>query len=114
MRTPSSQPPLLGAWGGEHIALELRSGGSSVELDCAHGTIDEPIVVAADGSFTARGTLTRERGGPVTETDVENTRPARYRGKVSGGKMTLTLDGGDFTETFTLAKDRPAQIVKCL
>ncbi|MGZ5492379.1 MAG: hypothetical protein ACXW3E_02260 [Thermoanaerobaculia bacterium] len=115
-RARSSPSALLGSWGGEHIQLDLQIGGGRVELDCAHGTIDESIVVGGEGTFAVRGTLTLERGGPVTDTDVENTRPARYRGKVSEERiaLTITVDGGDVAESFTLVRNRLPRITKCL
>lgn len=116
VRTRPAPAPLIGSWGGEHIGLELQVGVGRVELDCAHGTIDEAIIPAADGTFAVRGTFMLERGGPITNTDVENIRPARYRGKISGEKMELTIivDSADLSEAFTLVRDQFPRIVKCL
>jgi hypothetical protein len=116
VRNRPAAAPLVGSWGGEHIGLDLQVGVSRVELDCAHGTIDEAIIPAADGTFEVRGTFTLERGGPITDTDVENIRPARYRGKISGGTMDLTIivDGTALSEAFVLVRDQFPRIVKCL
>lgn len=107
---------IASAWGGEHIGLELETDRGKVELDCAHGTIDEPFTLAADGSFSVRGTFTPEHGGPISDAEVANTRPARYEGVVRGDEMTLTIlvDGRPLPFRYTLRRDEFPRIVKCL
>ena len=73
---------LSGIWGGKHISLDLRDSSSSVEYDCAHGTIDEPIEPDQNGSFVAVGTHVFEHGGPVIEDEVPDAHPARYSGVI--------------------------------
>jgi len=34
-----------GVWGGQHIRAEVTDSGADIEFDCAHGTIDQPIVL---------------------------------------------------------------------
>lgn len=112
-----SVPSVLArAWGGEHIGLELDSNRGTVELDCAHGTIDEPIRPTADGSFSARGTFTYEHGGPISDAEVADTRPARYEGLVRGDEMALTIrvDGQPLPFSFSLRRDEFPRVVKCL
>ena len=105
-----------GAWGGEHIGLEVTDGGGRVEYDCAHGTIDQKIVTDAAGRFEARGTHVRERGGPARRGEPEDKHPAVYRGQIKGHTMTLSVtesDTGESAGTFTLTLGREPHIVKC-
>lgn len=105
-----------GAWGGEHIGLEVTEQGATVEYDCAHGTIDEKVVTDAVGNFNLRGTHVREHGGPVRKDEREDSHPAAYKGKIKGDTMTLTVtetDTGETVGTFTLTLGRQPRITKC-
>jgi hypothetical protein len=105
-----------GVWGGRGVQLEVEARGATVEFDCAHGRI-ESLTLDADGNFEARGRIVAERGGPVRVDEREEERPARFTGKVSGEKMTLTVtpEGGDPWEpTFTLTLGGGARLRKCL
>lgn len=107
-------PP--GTWGGDHVLLEVAAGGASLELDCAHGTVEGAIQLDTEGRFDVGGTYVQERGGPVRE-GGEDARPARYTGRVEGKTMTLTIavgDGGDALGPFELGHGRSARLTKCL
>ena len=70
MATPTPSPASRvppGAWGGTGIALEVTASGARIELDCAHGTIEAPLALDAEGGFDLPGTLVRERPGPVRD-----------------------------------------------
>src|SRR5438477_2009668 len=54
-----------GAWGGQHITIEVNESSATVEFDCAHGQIDGPLVVDRRGRFNLKGTFEGEHGGPV-------------------------------------------------
>ena len=103
-----------GAWGGEHISLEVGSKSATIEYDCAHGVIDGPLEMDANGRFNLKGTHTPERGGPVRDNDQPPAHPAKYVGSISGNTMTLTLklEGAD-DETFTLEKGKEGNLFKC-
>ncbi len=108
---------LIGDWGGEHVALTITPGGGSLEFDCAHGTIDEPIRPAANGTFDAAGVYVREHGGPIREDEPPDSHPARYRGRVDGSRMTLTVtltDGEEWIAQYALTQGAPARVYKCL
>lgn len=114
---------LKGLWGGRHISLQVTDAGARVEYDCGRGTIDAPIRTDPAGRFDLRGTHTEERGGPVRAPDIREAeegaaagRPARYKGRVTGGRMTLTVtlaDTGEEIGTFSLAHGREPEIVRC-
>jgi hypothetical protein len=103
-----------GTWGGEHVRLTVEDAGGKIEFDCAHGNLDEPLVLDASGHFDVKGSLVGE-GGPVRKDDAGNARPARYRGETDGESMSLevTLEGGESAGTFSLAKGGSARLVKC-
>jgi hypothetical protein len=103
-----------GAWGGDHISIEVGSKSATIEYDCAHGTIEGPLEIDAKGRFNLRGTHTPERGGPISADEQSKSQPAKFVGSISGNKMTLTLklEGAD-DETFTLEKGKEANLFKC-
>jgi hypothetical protein len=106
-----------GQWGGEHILLNVTGRGGSFELDCAHGSIDEPLAAGGDGSFDVRGRYVRERGGPEIAGRPPDSYPARLTGRVDGARMTLRIvlsDSGETAGEFTLERGREPRLTKCL
>jgi hypothetical protein len=84
-----------GQWGGEHVVLTVAEADTTIEFDCAHGTINGPINVLEQGRFSATGTFTRE-GGPTRPGDPGG-RSAVYEGSVRDNTMSMTVrlsDGG--------------------
>ncbi|MDQ3917717.1 MAG: hypothetical protein M3348_04515 [Acidobacteriota bacterium] len=105
-----------GVWGGEHVRLDVSEGGAAVEFDCANGSIDQPVVLDAEGRFEVKGRFAAEHGGPVRRDETDNTRPARYAGQVKGDTLTLTVNVGDSKEsvgTFTLTRGSQGRLMKC-
>jgi hypothetical protein len=104
-----------GAWGGPQGNLRVGPGSATIELPCAHGTIDSSIVLDASGRFDVPGTFVRE-GGPTRE--IEDSIPARFKGIVSGPKMTLTIElSGDPSQAvgpFSLTQGVSGRLIKCL
>jgi len=113
--TPSSGRRLeAGSWGGQHVGMEITENGARLEYDCAHGTIDEPIVLDADGRFEAGGTQSRERPGPTRQGEKDNSVPASYTGTVNGDQLTLRVSvGGQAAAAFTLIRGRAPRLIKC-
>jgi hypothetical protein len=107
---------VTGHWGGQHVVLDATENGGTIEYDCAHGRIMEPLRVDEDGSFRARGTHTREHGGPIRKDERPAERAATYAGKVTGAQMHLTVTLADPDETlgtFDLERDARGRLVKC-
>jgi hypothetical protein len=106
-----------GVWGGHHIQMQVTESGALIEYDCAHGTIEEPLVLDGEGRFEATGTHVRERGGPVREGDKPDSHPARYAGRVNGKTMTLSVtltDTRQSLDMYTLTQGDSGRIMKCL
>src|SRR5262245_51610543 len=80
-----------GSCGGVHIGLTVGEKDASIEMDCAHGTIDGTIAPDKHGRFEVAGRYVRERPGPIRLGDDTSGQPVRYRGEMSGDKLTLTI-----------------------
>lgn len=105
-----------GMWGGEHIRMSVGANGAKIEYDCAHGTIDQPIRIDRNGRFDVRGTHTREAGGPVRIDNPPRGQAARYVGRISGTRMTLSVSlvgSGQAVGTFSLDFGAEPRIFKC-
>jgi hypothetical protein len=79
-------------FGGEGIQLTVREVGADLEWDCAVGRIEEPFRLSDEGFFDLDGTRTSGIGGPIREDDPPRPEEARYRGRVSGSSMTLSVE----------------------
>jgi hypothetical protein len=105
-----------GVWGGKHISLEVTKTGGSLEYDCAHGTIDEKIILDGKGQFRVSGTHVEEHGGPTRQSEKSGGYPVVYTGQVRDGKMKLSIlrkDNKKVVGTFTLVRGQEPFIVKC-
>jgi hypothetical protein len=106
----------IGAWGGEHIALEVTGAGATVEFDCAHGTIDETLTLDSSGRFDVAGSLTRESPGPIRGDDPSRAAPARYSGSLEDSTLTVTVvltESKDTVGVFTLKRGAQPRLFKC-
>ena len=115
---PPSKPQRVsaGTWGGTGIALEVTESGGTIDYDCAHGTISEPILLDDGGRFEVKGVHYREHGGPVRDGEGGNGQPVRYSGQVRGDEMTLTVRpeaGGDVIGNYTLVRGKMGRVRKC-
>ena len=107
---------LVGIWGGPHAGVSFRGGLAEVQFDCAAGSIDDPVVPAADGAFMAKGTYRAGAKGPVRVGEFFRSQRATYSGQVAGSVMTLNVMLEDNTALgpFTLAEGQPPQLTRCL
>jgi len=105
---------VVGSWGGQHIALALSDSGGTVEYDCAHGAIREPVRTQ-DGAFQAQGIHLRDHGGPVRIDELIDSVPTLYIGHVDGNQMTLRVfAGADTLGPFELGRDQSPLLLRCL
>lgn len=108
---------VAGVWGGQHIRMEVTDDGAQIEFDCAHSTMDEPVVLDHHGRFEVKGKFTREHGGPVRSERAPNSSPVRYIGQVEGQTMTLTIRHDETGESFgdyTLTQGSQGRLMKCM
>ena len=112
-----SQIDLTGKWGGEHIGMVVSDSSATLEYDCAHGTIDEPIIPDDEGRFEVIGVHVFEHGGPIRIDEIPDEHPALYKGHIVGNEMTLILvltDTDTEIGTFSLTRGVEPLIYKCL
>ena len=107
---------LTGTWGGAHIGIMVGEKSATLDYDCAHGTISEPLSPDENGKFEVVGVHIREHGGPILLGDIPDEHPASYKGFIKGNEMTLTVtltDSGEEVGTFSLTRGSPPQVQKC-
>jgi hypothetical protein len=105
-----------GVWGGKHIRFEVTERGANIEYDCARGTIEGPVVVNGRGRFNVEGMHYEERGGPARAGEESAGYRVRLSGTVGGSLLKLTVTRAGTRRvvgTFTLARDREPELVKC-
>jgi hypothetical protein len=118
--TVSADPERVsaGKWGGRGAQLEVTAKGGSIELDCAHGTLDEPLQLGAEGTFDVKGTFVLERAGPSREDGGGQGPPVRYRGRLQGDTLSLTIvrDGEPTAELaqVKVTRGQAGRLRKCL
>jgi hypothetical protein len=107
-----------GKWGGRGARLELTAKGGTIELDCANGTFDAPLVLDAAGAFDVKGTLVRERPGPIFEGVSPKGEAVRYKGRLEGDTLSLKIvtDDEKARELGSVKATRggQARLTKCL
>jgi len=97
--------------------METSEGGATIEYDCAHGSIDQPIFVDEAGRFEVKGLHSREHGGPIREGEQAKGEPVRYVGQTDGDTLSLTVrfvNRDETIGTFTLVRGKPGRIRRCL
>lgn len=105
-----------GLWGGAHLRMNVTGEGAVLEFDCASGQIGAPFVIDSEGRFDLPGTYTRQGPGPIRIGREPSARPARYAGRVEGGRLTLSvkLEGADKSlGEYTLTRGSEGRVVKC-
>ena len=106
-----------GAWGGQGVHIEVTEKSATIEFDCAHGTIDGPLMMDSKGQFNWKGTYSRERGGPVRIDETAKAQAATYSGGIKAKTMTLILKLASEEkplQTFTLSQGASGRLRKCL
>jgi hypothetical protein len=107
---------LVGLWGGEHISMQVTELRSTVEYDCAHGTIDQRIAIDRRGRFDVSGMQVAERGGPVRQNEQLAGYPVRFAGQVNGKRMKLSVRNSvtkELVGIFTLVYGGEPKLRKC-
>ena len=104
-----------GDWGGEHVRLTVTESGGTIEFDCAHGTLDEPLALDAERPLRRQGPPRRGGRPHPARTRRERALPPAIAATSDGRLMSLevTLEGGESAGTFSLAKGGAARLFKC-
>jgi hypothetical protein len=107
----------VGLWGGEHISMQVTDQHTTIEYDCAHGTIDQRIALDRRGRFNVSGMQVQERGGPARQDGQLGGYPVRFSGQVNGKTMKLSVRNSVTKELigdFTLILGSEPKLRKCL
>jgi hypothetical protein len=101
----------LGVWGNGEASISVTKNLSSIQFTCATGSIQGPIALSKQGTFSIAGKYNR-LSGPATINEKFN-RPfdANYTGKVVGDLLTLivqvdSLDIKDLTFILNYGDER--------
>jgi hypothetical protein len=103
-------------WGGPHVSIVTSEKNVTLEFDCAEGIILNEIKPDADGNFSAEGTYTPQRGGPVKKDSPLNDLPAIYKGTIHGNTMQLQVvlaNQDQRPPPLTLTRGQAGRVVKC-
>lgn len=106
-----------GSWGSGHMGMLVEPDGASIEFDCGHGSIEQPILLDKKGRFNVEGIYVREHGGPIRQDEPADAHPARYTGRVNRKMMSITVTLTDTMETvggFILIYGQSPYVTKCL
>ena len=122
-RIPARMPDhLIGIWGGPHAGVDFQGGLADVQFDCASGTIDDPSIRRADGSFSVKGTYRTGPPGPVKVGQFFKSQDAIYSGQVTKERREeraapddaeCALEDGTSLGPFTLTEGMPPQLTHC-
>ena len=109
------RPVLQGVWGGDQAGLTISRDGGSVQIFCAFGAIDQPVVADASGRFNVAGTFTPMSGAaPIGGLPRY---PASYSGTTDGHTMTLNITVPNLrlnAGPFTLVHGVPSSLTPCM
>lgn len=103
-------------WGGPHVSMVASEKNVTLEFDCAEGVILNPIKPDSSGNFSAEGTFTPQRGGPVKKDSPPNDLPATYKGTIHGDTMHLEVfltNNEQQPAPLTLTRGQAGHVVKC-
>lgn len=107
---------IVGTWGGDRMMVTVTPTGATLKTDCAEGTIEAPVAIRSDGSFSSVGTFTRYHPGPQRADATPPDRSAAFTGHLSGADgMTLIVhpQGGEESR-YTLRRNARVKLVRCL
>ena len=104
-----------GSLGGIGIRIDVVASETRLEFDCAHASL-APLVLDADNQFDVTGALVLEHAGPLRQDEPERTEPARYRGRLDGETVTLSVtltDSGESAGSYSATRGQPPRLRKC-
>jgi hypothetical protein len=90
---PSDGALALGTWGGENSGMIVSDTAMHLHVACTYGDVSGRIALA-NGQFDVAGSYLL-RAYPIA---IGPTMPARFVGRVDGGKATVTVTVNDTVE----------------
>jgi len=78
---------VTGTWGGENAGLIADDTSAHVHIGCTYGNVHQGIVPDASGRFDVPG----EQNITAHPVDLGVLHPARFSGRVEGGRMSLIV-----------------------
>lgn len=115
-KVPAPGPDRSNTWGGEHLVAVVGDTSTTLQYDCAHGTMSGAPKPDATGRFTAAGTHVFEHGGPVRADEPEDRHTATFTGRIRGSTMTLTVQVSGMSATlgpFSLERGDSGRLNRC-
>jgi hypothetical protein len=91
---PSDGTLALGTWGGDNSGMIVSDTAMHLHVACTYGDVSGRIALGANGQFDVAGSYLL-RAYPIA---VGPTMPARFVGRVDGGKATVTVTVNDTVE----------------
>ena len=88
---PAGGTLAVGTWGGDNAGVIVTDSITHVHIACTFGDVSGEIRLDGDGRFTADGSYVL-RAYPVM---IGEPVPARFTGRVSGRRLTLTVEVND-------------------
>jgi len=104
---------LSGTWGGREAALIISKGGADLTFACGAGHVKGAIALHRDGRFEVAGTFMQLRGAAPPRGQSVPEQRVRYRGRVSGKTLTLTVQFPDSHQTYTLTRGAADEVPRC-
>src|SRR5829696_5215472 len=84
----------LGTWGGENSGMIVSDTAMHLHVACTYGDVSGRISLSANGQFDVAGSYLL-RAYPIV---IGPTMPARFVGRVEGGRATITVTVNDTVE----------------
>jgi len=88
----------LGTWGGDNSGMIVGDTAMHIHVGCTYGDVSGRVPVSGDGAFDVQGRYTL-RAYPIV---VGPEMPARFVGRISGAKATVTVTVTDTVEHKTV------------
>jgi len=106
---------LQGEWAGERMQVVIDGRGGRIEGDCASGRIDGPVLIGADGRFTAQGSFEAYRPGPQRADEGAGAASAHFSGEVRDGilRLAITPAGAASAQVHALQAGAQIKLIRC-
>jgi hypothetical protein len=116
---PLVPPPLSGQWAGDRMILTLDANGGRIEMDCASGSLQGPIIPGGDGKFQTQGSFSQHRAGPDLVEQPAGAKnapaPTRYSGELQDDvlKLSVLAPGSSTPQVFNLRRGARVKLLRC-